>query len=334
MEGAYGELRRAVVGAGLLERAYGYYVWRTAVSFLVFVIGIGLPFLLAPSAVSLLVSALIVGFGSVQVALVGHDAGHLAVFKGARANRALGSVCWSLSLGISFRYWQDRHNRHHTHTNDAAADPDLQWAGLVAYSEVVASARPNRSTWLTRYQAILGPLYTLFLPFAFRFEGWQFTLRHVRGIGRRVEMALMLVSSGLWLLPTACLGWWWLVVFLLSQTIAGLYLALAIAPNHKGMPMWPAGTSLSFLERQVLSSRNVAPNRVWDFVFGGLNYQVEHHLFPTMPRVNFGKARRMVKPFCAAQGLQYEEMGAFASYRLVISELRRVARTAAISSAA
>ena len=52
--------------------------------------------------------------------------------------------------------------------------------------------------------------------------------------------------------------------------------------------MWPPGTSLSFLERQVLSSRNVAPNPVWDFVFGGLNYQVEHHLFPTMPRVNFG----------------------------------------------
>ena len=242
-------------------------------------------------------------------------------------------MCWSLSLGISFRYWQDRHHRHHTNTNDAAADPDLQWAGLVAYSEVVASARPNRSAWLTRYQAILGPLYTLFLPFAFRVEGWQFTLRHLSGASRAIEVSLMLASTLAWLLPITVLGWWWLGVFVLSQSLAGLYLALVIAPNHKGMPMWPPGTTLSFLERQVLSSRNVAPNPVWDFVFGGLNYQVEHHLFPTMPRVNFKRARQLVMPFCATQGLHYEEMGAFASYRLVVAELRRVARAASAPGA-
>jgi fatty acid desaturase len=61
-----------------------------------------------------------------------------------------------------------------------------------------------------------------------------------------------------------------------------------------------------------------------DFVFGGLNYQIEHHLFPTMPRVHFGRARAIVKPFCEQNGLAYCEMGAFASYRLVVSELRRV----------
>jgi fatty acid desaturase len=332
-QGAYGELRRAVIGAGLLDRAYAYYFGRASLSFLLFAAGISLPFLLAPSAPALIVSGLAIAFGSVQVALIGHDAGHLAVFKSRRANWALGSVCWSLSLGISFRYWQDRHNRHHTNTNDASADPDLQWAGLVAYSEVVASARPNRGpAWLTRYQAILGPLYTLFLPFGFRVEGWQFTLGQLGGIRRAIEASLMVASTFAWLLPVVMLGWWWFGVFVFSQSLAGLYLALAIAPNHKGMPMWPPGTSLSFLERQVLSSRNVAPNPVWDFVFGGLNYQVEHHLFPTMPRVNFSRARELVKPFCAAQGLHYEEMGAFASYRLVVAELRRVARSASATA--
>jgi fatty acid desaturase len=332
-QGAYGELRRAVVGAGLLDRAYAYYLGRASLSFLLFAAGLSLPFLLALSGQALVISGLAIGFGSVQVALIGHDAGHLAVFKSIRANSALGSVCWSLTLGISFRYWQDRHNRHHTQTNDAAADPDLQWAGLVAYSEVVASARPNRSAWLTRYQAILGPLYTLLLPFAFRVEGWQFTLRQLRGTRRAIEVSLMALSTVAWLLPVAALGWWWLAVFVLSQSVAGLYLALVIAPNHKGMPMWPPGTTLSFLERQVLSSRNVAPNPVWDFVFGGLNYQVEHHLFPTMPRVNFSRARRLVMPFCLAHGLHYEEMGAFASYRLVLAELRRVARAASAPGA-
>ena len=54
---------------------------------------------------------------------------------------------------------------------------------------------------------------------------------------------------------------------------------------------------MSFLERQVLSSRNVLPHPVTDFVFGGLNYQIEHHLFPTMPRVHFRRARTIVKRF-------------------------------------
>jgi fatty acid desaturase len=332
--GAYAELRREVVSAGLLERAYGYYLWRTALSFVLLAIGISLALTLEPSPPALLVTAVAIAFGSVQVALIGHDAGHLAIFKAAKPNWALGSLCWSLSLGISFWYWTDRHNRHHTSTNDAAADPDLQWAGLVAYSEEIAATRPNRSTRLTRYQAILGPLYTVFLPFGFRVEGWQFTLSHLRGSRRVVEIALMILSTVIWLMPTSSLSWWWLGVFLLSQSLAGLYLALAIAPNHKGMPTWPPGTILSFLERQVLSSRNVAPNRFWDFVFGGLNYQIEHHLFPTMPRVNFGKTRALVKPFCAAHGLAYTEMGALASYRLVISELRRVGRSTAVSGAA
>jgi len=329
----YGELRRAVVGAGLLERAYAYYLWRASLSFLLLALGIVLASTLAPSAPALLVSAVAIAFGSIQVALIGHDAGHLAIFRAAKPNWVLGSVCWSLSLGISFWYWTDRHNRHHTVTNDAAADPDLQWAGLVAYSDEIAAARPNRSGFLTRYQAILGPLYTLFLPFGFRIEGWQFTLSHLRGSRRVVEIALMILSALAWLAPLAVRSWWWLAVFLLSQTLAGLYLALAIAPNHKGMPTWPPGKSVSFLERQVLSSRNVAPNPIWDFVFGGLNYQIEHHLFPTMPRVNFGKTRALVKPFCVAHSLAYTEMGAFASYALVIAELRRVGRSAAVSGA-
>jgi fatty acid desaturase len=332
--GAYGELRRAVIGAGLLDRAYGYYVWRGSVSLGLFGAGVALPFVLTPSPPALLVAALAIAFGSVQVALIGHDAGHLAVFASPRANAILGCACWSLIVGISFWYWQDRHNRHHANTNDAAHDPDLQWAGLVSYSDEIASARPDRARFLTRYQAILGPLYTLFLPLAFRVEGWQFTLRHLRGTARTAEASALALSTLAWLLPIASLGWWWLAVYLMSQSLAGLYLALAIAPNHKGMPIWPAGTSLSFLERQVLSSRNIAPNPFWDFVFGGLNYQVEHHLFPTMPRVHFAHARRLVKPFCAEHGLGYVEMGAFASYALVIAELRRVGRATAVSGTA
>jgi fatty acid desaturase len=326
--GHYAELRRRVLAAGCLDRAYGYYAWRTLASFALLGAG-GASVWLLPSIGWTWLHAALLAFGSVQVALIGHDAGHLAVFRRARANLALGWLCWSLVLGIGFWYWYDRHTRHHASTNDLDADPDLQWAGLVAYSDDVL-ARPARARWLIKHQAILGPIYTLGLAFAFRAEGWTFALHRLSDRRRRVELALLTASLTLWLLPVVALGWQWLVTFTLAQVLAGLYLALAIAPNHKGMPIWPANQPMPFLERQVLSSRNVLPHPITDFVFGGLNYQIEHHLFPTMPRVYFGRARALVKPFCLAHGLPYQEMGAFASYTLVLRELRRVSRSAAL----
>ena len=329
MPSSYAALRKDVIAAGLLERAYWYYAWRSGVSFALLAVGFGVAFALPISGWSVVVDSVLLAMGSVQVALIGHDAGHFAVFKSTRANWMLGWLCWSLTLGIGFWYWYDRHKRHHSSTNDVSADPDLQWAGLVAYSDDLALRPQTRSRWLIRHQALLGPLYTLGLAFAFRAEGWSFALRELRGTRRAVELSGLLASLVVWLLPAALLGWAWLVIFVLGQVLAGLYLALAIAPNHKGMPMWSAGTKLTFLDRQVLSSRNIVPHPVTDFVFGGLNYQIEHHLFPTMPRVHLRRARAIVAPFCRAQGLAYVEMGAFASYRLVIEELRRVSRVIA-----
>ena len=307
-QGAYATLRRAVVAAGLLERAYAYYAWRAAISFAVLFASPGIAHVVPPWPATTVLAAALLAFGSVQVGLIGHDAGHLAVFRGRRPNVILGWLCWSVCLGISFWYWGERHNRHHASTNDVAEDPDLRWSSAVPSSQGMPA---------------LGVLYALALPFAFRLEGWQYAVRELRGFRRAAELVVLLASTLAWLAPVTVLGGGWIAIYVCGQCLAGLYLSLAIAPNHVAMPVWPARASVSFLERQVLSSRNVAPNRVWDFVFGGLNYQIEHHLFPTMPRNHFGRARALVKPFCAARGLAYTEMGAFASYRVVLAELRR-----------
>jgi fatty acid desaturase len=207
-------------------------------------------------------------------------------------------VCWSLCLGISFRYWNDRHNRHHANPNDVAHDPDVQWE--------------------------YGPWFIPFLAFTFRLEGWRFALRDLRGYRRRAEVALLVVGTLGWLLPALTQGWVWLLTVAVSQVLASVYLAFVVAPNHIGMPTWSARADLPFLEQQLLSSRNVAPGRVCDFLFGGLNYQIEHHLFPTMPRAHFGAARALVKPFCEERGLPYNDFGVVAVYRVLWREVPRL----------
>ncbi len=128
----YAELRRMIIADGLLKRAYGYYLIRSSMCFVLLAIAIVLAFVLPAAFGWTVLIALLLGFALVQIALIGHDAGHLEVFQDSRKNWALGQLCWSLTVGVGFWYWNDRHNRHHGHTNDVAEDPDIQGKGLFA----------------------------------------------------------------------------------------------------------------------------------------------------------------------------------------------------------
>jgi fatty acid desaturase len=141
-------------------------------------------------------------------------------------------------------------------------------------------------------------------------------------------------SQVLWLTPCLVVGPRWLLVYLGAQILAGQYLGATIASNHKGMTTWPAGYRAGFVERQVLSSRNIRPGRLVDFVLGGLNYQIEHHLFPYMSRAHLNRARSLVRQFCAEQDLAYDEQGVVASYRIVLRELRAIGGQHDVGSAA
>jgi fatty acid desaturase len=99
----------------------------------------------------------------------------------------------------------------------------------------------------------------------------------------------------------------------------------SFAPNHKGMPLTGQQDKLDFLRRQVLTSRNIRGGPVVDYLFGGLNYQIEHHLFPGMPRPNLRLARPIVIAYCRQTGVPYLETGVFASYRQALGHLNSVA---------
>ncbi|MGC4853917.1 fatty acid desaturase family protein [Micromonospora sp. DT4] len=100
----------------------------------------------------------------------------------------------------------------------------------------------------------------------------------------------------------------------------------AFAPNHKGIPMPTAEDELDFLRKQVLTSRNVRGSRLVDTALGGLNYQIEHHLFPNMPRANLRRAQPIVRAYCAEQGISYAETGLVESYRQALGHLHEVGR--------
>jgi fatty acid desaturase len=186
--------------------------------------------------------------------------------------------------------------------------------------------------FVARWQAwLFFPLLTL-EGFNLHVAGVRAVLRREDGRGagpvrRRWPEAVMLAAhlGGYLVALFAVLPPGKAVAFLLvHQALFGLYLGGTFAPNHKGMPTLTGDRRPDFLRRQVLTSRNVRGGRLLDVLLGGLNHQIEHHLFPHMPTPNLRQAQPIVRAYCAELGVPYESTGLLRSYAIALRHLHEV----------
>src|SRR5215204_3759537 len=321
--GEYTVLSRQLKQAGLLERRRGWYGARMGGNLGLLAVGLAAFALLGDSWWQLLTAAYLAVVAT-QLTFVGHDAGHRQIFRSRRANDLAGLFHGNLLVGISFGWWVPKHNAHHSNPNDEELDPDI---GIAALAFTAAQARGKRglARVIARSQAFL------FFPLLLLEAGHLHvaSLRSVlggRGRANLVEGLLLLVHAALYVTALlVVLTPLQAVVFaLVQQGLFGLYLGCSFAPNHKGMPTLTEADQLDFLRRQVLTSRNVRGSRVVDLLLGGLNYQIEHHLFPTMPRPNLRHAQPLVREFCRQHELPYAEASLFGSYAEALRHLHTV----------
>lgn len=321
----YTDLAKSVRDSGLLRRRYLYYWTQLGCAVTAFVaIWVGFA-LLGDSWFQLLLAAAL-GLVVTQFGFLGHDAAHRQMFLSPSWNTWMARALAGGFAGLSFAWWRAKHNRHHQAPNKEGADPDIA-AGAIAFTPQVVSERTGLSGWLTQRQGwLFFPLLTL--------EGLNLHLSSLRaGLDststepwRKLELGLVLTRLiGYAVVLLVFLPWTMAAAFFAVQmAVFGVCLGASFAPAHKGMPIVPATMKLDFLRRQVLVSRNVRGNPAVDFAMGGLNYQIEHHLFPSMPRCNLKKVRPLVRDHCERAGITYHEVGLFRSYGLVIDYLNHV----------
>ncbi len=301
----------------------GYMTFKIISTLAMLVLGLGW-LAMAPNLGLRLLAAAFLGIVFTQIGLVAHDIGHRQTLRSVRAAEWLGMIHGNLMLGISRNWWVDKHNRHHSHPNEEDNDPDLD-IPFIAFSEEAARERRGLPRLIVRHQAILLVPMMLLQALALRHETVRFLLagrvRH-RPIEVLFTIAHMVLYVGFVVLVVP--GWEALAVIAVHQAAFGLYMASIFAPNHKGMPLWPSSGPPDFLRQQVVTSRNVRSGPFNDFWYGGLNYQIEHHLFPTMPRNKLREAQALVKAFCLRRGIPYYETGALQSYREILAHLSEV----------
>lgn len=320
----YTVLAKTIRERGLLRRRYGYY-WSKL---------IGLPLILAAGLLVFvwvgdtwwqLFTATFLAVLFTQIAFLGHDSAHRQIFVSGKWNDWVSIVLGDLFVGMSYGWWQHKHTRHHANPNKIGADPDIELPVIVVAPGRTAP-RGRLLTWLRAHQGIF------FFPILF-LEGLSLHASGVRRVFSRGELKRRWAEIGFLLIRLV--GFPLLVFLVLSPGVAfaflgvqlglfGFYMGVSFAPNHKGMPIVPKDAAIDFLRRQVMMSRNIRGSRLLDTAMGGLNYQIEHHLFPSMPRPHLRKAAPIIAEYCRSVGVPYTQTGLLASYAIIVRYINRV----------
>lgn len=321
------ELSRMVTSSGLMRRRYCYY-WTKLTAAPLLLAGAVVLFVLIGDTWWQLFTAAGLGILFTQIAMLGHDAAHRQIFRSGRWNDWTSMVIGGLLVGMSYGWWQHKHTRHHANPNKVGSDPDIELP-VVAFTPEQVTERGRKHgliAWIMAHQGLF------FFPILL-LEGLSLHASSVRRVFSRAplrrrpaEIAFLAVRLiGLVTLVFLVLSPGIAAVFLAVQLgVFGVYMGMSFAPNHKGMPIVPADVKLDFLRRQVLMSRNVRGSRLLDTAMGGLNFQIEHHLFPSMPRPHLRKASGMIREYCERHGIRYTQTGLWESYGIVARYINRV----------
>ena len=321
----FSELAKRIRDGGFLRRRYGYY-WTKLIGLpLALVVGIA-GFVWIGDTWWQLFTAAALAVIFTQLAFLGHDAAHRQIFASGKWNDWISLILGDLLVGMSYGWWRHKHTRHHANPNKIGADPDIELPVIAVTDEHATARRGPIRGWLRAHQGLF------FFPILL-LEGVSLHASGVRRIATRTHLDRRWVEIAF--LSVRLIGFTALVFFVLSPGIAftflavqlgvfGFYMGVAFAPNHKGMPVVPRDASVDFLTRQAMMSRNIRGGRLLDTAMGGLNYQIEHHLFPSMPRPHLSKAAPVIAEYCREHRVPYVQTSLLSSYAIVIRYINRV----------
>jgi len=314
------ELDDEVRAAGLYARTPVKYI----VHFTLVTLGVFLSFYFLSVTDNIylqIVNGIFSAFVLVQAGMLGHDLSHGQVFKSDKINHYAGAFIWGIFGGLSEGGWYEKHNAHHKHVNHEGMDPDLEIPFI--FSNVQVADKPRFvQKYMQPYQHVL---FFVLLPFVYpNFILWS-TVRVFTNITlKNTFEALLIVSHFFIIFYLAFLFLPWIAALsfcITSFLFSGLYMGMVFAPNHKGEEVLAKDQEHTWVH-QITLTRNLHYSKLGFIFFGGLDLQVEHHLFPSMSRYNYPRAQKIVKEYCEKNNIRYYETTWFGSMREIYISLK------------
>lgn len=253
-----------------------------------------------------------------------HDFGHLSVFPSSWLNRVFHSISMNIIKGASTSWWQHLHNQHHAKPNVINKDPDVRLEPMFVLGDEipkrVAEKRISRIpyNWQQYYFFAIGP--PLLFPVYFQYM----VFKHPITRGNWLDVFLMTLFYVKYLvLYVPQLGLMSaLIFFFLTRCLESHWFVWVSQSNHIPMDI-EDDKERPWLALQLYATCNIEKGYFNDWFTGHLNFQIEHHLFPTMPRHNLYKIQPHVRALCAKHGIPYKLKSLPQAFGDVVRSLKR-----------
>lgn len=346
-EEKYRQLRKDLIIEGAFNTDINYYNYKILSTFAIF---LGSVFFAWNQYIW--TGGILLGLFWQQAGWLAHDLLHHQVFKNRNYNELVAIIIANVWQGFSCGWWKAKHNVHHavpnlhaSAPNAADGDPDIDTMPLLAWSKKMAETAndSNLSRTMISWQAWTYFPILLGARITWAHQSWNFcfggatlyghdSAKHLH-IDKKVTKYINLERLGLIVhyltMLYVCsrlsflqgLGY-----FMLGQCSCGLFLAIVFGVGHNGMATYSANERPDFWKLQVSTTRNIVSNTLVDWFCGGLQYQVDHHLFPSLPRHNLAKVHKRVEQFCKENGVKYHETGIIGGTIEVLQHLDKVSK--------
>lgn len=342
----YRALRASLLARGAFKASLPYYAFKLATTAALGATALASLFAAGAAAAPLhtlllaFASALTLGLFWQQCGWLAHDFCHQQVFANRKLNRAIALMVGNVWQGFSVAWWKHKHDQHHACPNEldgdtaAALDPDIDTLPLLAWSKEQMDAATGPRALLRRQHHYFVPLLLAArLTWAQQSVGAAVELA-TRGAGKEARgrgalEVFLLALHYAWTLgaAVAALGVGAGAAYVLAaQLLSGLLLSLVFVQSHNGMEVY--SSVLDWMTAQAVSTRDVTSTLWSDWFTGGLNYQLEHHAFPTLPRHALGGVAADVRALCEKHGLAYESVSMPVATKRVLQHLADIAALA------
>lgn len=249
------------------------------------------------------IGGIIAGLAQGRCGWLQHEGGHYSLTGHIPTDRHLQMLFYGLGCGMSGCYWRNQHNKHHAAPQKLHADPDLQTLPLVAFHKIIGEK--GSKLWLA-WQA---PLFFCGVITWLVATGWQFLLhpKHALRVNNYVELGYMGVRYALWHYAFGHLGLAREVgLYCYYLAVAAGYIFINFAVSHTHKDVVPSDRNISWALYSANHTTNCTPGPLCNWWMAYLNFQIEHHLFPSMPQFNHPKICHRVKALFEKHGVEYD----------------------------
>lgn len=333
------ELRDLMDKTGMYKSNKLWYVGKVASTGSLALLSIGILALWGSSIFGVLAAAVVMAFFFQQSGWLAHDFAHHQVFDNRKYNTYAAYMIGNLWQGFSVAWWKHKHSTHHSVPNVHEADPDIDTLPFLAWSEYALEGFADLSDgalakFMVAYQPIIYFPLLSFARLTWAIQSILWNSPNSTKLARfptlnRIEQVAIFFHY-VWYLGAAftlTTPLYAFVFLLTSQCVCGFLLAAVFSVNHNGMPVYTPEQSknMDYYELSIVTGRNVEPTAFNNWFTGGLNFQIEHHMFPTIPRHNLPRVQALVESLCKKHNIPYHTTGLMQGLGEVVGRLAMVA---------